>query len=92
TDTFEVDISGSGNVTPEGTSGHLDVTISGSGRFDGTDLESATGKVRVSGSGNVVVNVTDELEATISGSGDVKYIGDPNLDSSVSGSGDISSK
>jgi len=92
TDRFEVDISGSGNVTPVGTSDHLEVTISGSGRFDGTDLESATGNVQVSGSGNVVVNVTDDLEATISGSGDVKYIGDPHLDSRISGSGDISSR
>jgi hypothetical protein len=92
TDSFEVDISGSGNVTPVGTSDHLEVTISGSGRFDGTDLESATGKVQVSGSGNVVVNVTDELEASIGGSGDVRYIGDPHLDSSISGSGDISSR
>jgi len=90
TDTFEVTISGSGDVEPQGASNHLRVTISGSGRFDGTGLESATGEVGVSGSGNVVVNVTDELSVTISGSGDVQYMGDPALDSSVSGSGDIS--
>jgi hypothetical protein len=90
TDTFEVTISGSGDVEPAGTSNHLQVTISGSGRFDGTALESATGDVEVSGSGNVVVNVTDELTVRVSGSGDVEYIGDPNLNSRVSGSGDIS--
>ena len=92
TDTFAVEISGSGNVVPEGASDHVAVTISGSGRFDGTDLESATGQVRVSGSGNVTVNVTEDLDITISGSGDVKYIGDPSLNTSISGSGDISQK
>ena len=92
TDTFEVEISGSGDVEPEGTSDDLRVTISGSGRFDGTDLESTTGEVKVSGSGNVVVNVTDELDVTVSGSGDVKYIGDPSLNSRVSGSGDVSQR
>ncbi|MDH5615167.1 MAG: DUF2807 domain-containing protein [Acidimicrobiia bacterium] len=89
TDTFEVTISGSGDVEPAGTSNHLLVTISGSGRFDGTALESVTGEVRVSGSGNVVVNVTGELSVSVSGSGDVQYIGDPALNSSVSGSGDV---
>ena len=92
TDTFAVEISGSGDVAPVGTSDHLEVAISGSGRFDGTDLESATGEVRVSGSGNVVVNVTDELDVTVSGSGDVRYIGDPSLNSKISGSGDVSQK
>ena len=92
TDAFSVEVSGSGDVEPEGTSGHLDVRISGSGRFDGTDFESATGEVRVSGSGNVIVKVTEDLDITVSGSGDVEYIGEPRLNTNISGSGDISQR
>jgi hypothetical protein len=91
TDAFEVRISGSGTVTPTGTSTHLDVEISGSGQFQGADLVSTTGSVNVSGSGAAVVNVTDDLSASVSGSGTIRYLGDPaRLETSVSGSGSIS--
>jgi hypothetical protein len=87
---FEVDISGSGTVTPEGVSEHLDLSISGSGVFKGEVFESATGTVSVSGSGEAIVNVTDDLEVDVSGSGTVRYIADPSVSSSISGSGEIS--
>lgn len=91
-DTFETTVSGSGNIEPEGACDHLEVTISGSGRFRGADLVAATGEVRVSGSGDVLVNVTDDLTVSISGSGDVQYMGDPSVDQSISGSGDVSGR
>ena len=87
---FEVDISGSGTVTPEGVSERLDVSISGSGAFKGEALVSATGTVSVSGSGEALVNVTDDLDADVSGSGTVGYIGDPTVSTSISGSGEVS--
>jgi hypothetical protein len=87
---FEVDISGSGIVTPEGVSEHLDLSISGSGVFKGEGFESATGTVSVSGSGEALVNVTDDLDVDVSGSGTVGYIGDPTVSTSISGSGEIS--
>ena len=87
---FEVDISGSGTVTPEGVSERLDVSISGSGAFEGGALVAATGTVSVSGSGEALVNVTDDLDADVSGSGTVGYIGDPTVSTSISGSGEVS--
>jgi hypothetical protein len=91
-DSFDVDISGSGRVEPTGTTDALVVEISGSGRYLGENLEASVGTVRVSGSGEAVVNVSDDLDVDVSGSGDVQYIGDPTVTESISGSGDISRK
>jgi hypothetical protein len=86
---LDVDISGSGRVEPTGSAGTLIVEISGSGRYLGEALEAPVGTVRVSGSGEAVVNVTDDLDVDISGSGAVRYIGEPVVSESISGSGDI---
>jgi hypothetical protein len=88
-DSFDAEISGSGQIEVAGAVDELTVGISGSGRFEGEDLFAATGTADVSGSGHAIVNVSDNLEAEISGSGTVEYIGDPDLNSSISGSGDI---
>ena len=87
---FEVDISGSGTVTPTGVSEILDLSISGSGRYQGDGLVSMAGTVSISGSGGAVVSVTDDLEVDVSGSGTVEYIGDPAISTSISGSGTVS--
>lgn len=92
TDAFDVEINGSGSVTPTGTSGALSVEISGSGDYSGEGLTSEVGSVRISGSGAAVVNVTDDLDIEISGSGDVAYLGDPTVSQSISGSGDVTQR
>ena len=88
-DSFDAEISGSGQIKVAGTADELIVDISGSGRFEGEDLVAATGTADVSGSGHAIVNVSDNLDADVSGSGTVEYIGDPDLNSAISGSGDI---
>lgn len=89
TDSFDAEISGSGQIEAAGTANELTVDISGSGRFEGEDLVAAIGTANVSGSGHAIVNISDNLDADVSGSGTVEYIGDPDLNSSISGSGDI---
>ena len=91
-DAFDVDISGSGTVIPAGVSESLDLSISGSGIFEGETLVSVTGTIAVSGSGEAVVNVTDDLDVKVSGSGNVQYLGDPGVSVSISGSGDVSKR
>ena len=86
---FSATISGSGRTTISGASNSAKINISGSGRFDGSDFSIKDADVRISGSGNANVWVTDNLSATISGSGDVRYKGDPKVTSNVSGSGRI---
>lgn len=86
---FTLNSSGAGSVSASGTVTEQRVTISGAGSYDGADLASQIATVTVSGLGNVVVQVSDELNAVISGAGNIEYIGDPLIDEQVSGAGRI---
>lgn len=86
---LDVDISGSSNMTVTGQAKDLDLSISGSGSFDGAQLRADTAKVNVRGSGSAEVNVDKRIDASISGSGSVKYSGHAQVNSHVTGSGQI---
>ena len=83
-------ISGSGAVTISGDADELDLSISGSGSFDGDRLAVDTGDVDISGSGNATVNVSEILDVSVSGSGNVEYLGNPSVSVDSSGSGSVS--
>ncbi len=87
--TFEVTISGSGDVILTGSMASLAVTINGSGTFLGGDLVVDDAEVSISGSGTIVVHATATLDASIAGSGTITYLGDPVLTQTISGSGTI---
>lgn len=83
-------MSGSGKIIASGTAKRIRTTISGSGEVRAADLEVEECEVRISGSGDVEVNVKQALDATISGSGSVSYRGNPNqVNSHSSGSGKV---
>jgi hypothetical protein len=82
-------ISGSGNVLLKGATKDHHIQISGSGRVDGMDMVSRNAEVRISGSGNARIHVTNYLEARISGSGSIYFTGDPAIDSRITGTGRI---
>ena len=89
-ESFYAKISGSGKIDVAGNSKDADISISGSGKFSGSDFEMENADVRVSGSGNAAVYVTNNLKANISGSGGINYGGEPKtINSNVSGSGNI---
>ncbi len=88
-DNFSTDISGSGKITAFGSSTDTDIDISGSGKFYGSEFTAYNADIKVSGSGNVNIDVINNLKAKISGSGDINYFGNPVIDSKVSGSGRI---
>jgi len=67
----------------------LTVRTSGSGGFNGFDLQVNECKATTSGSGSIKVSVSDHLDATISGSGDIIYKGGPRVNSSDNGSGNL---
>jgi len=89
TETFTVDISGSGSVVTSGQAQSLAATLSGSGRLDASALPVKSARLAVSGSGSAKVQASDELDASVSGSGSVRYGGSPEVTKSVSGSGRV---
>jgi len=86
-ETFSAKISGSGKITVIGNSKDLDIDISGSGSFNGSEFGINKASVRINGSGEANVNVSEYLDANISGSGVINFYGNPKIDYKVSGSG-----
>ena len=84
-----VDISGSGYIFMWGSSTDSDFRISGSGDINSYDFTQNNLEAKISGSGNMYVNVIDYLKVKISGSGSVYYMGVPSLDVNITGSGSV---
>ena len=82
-------LSGSGNINLSGKSDDANLTISGSGSFKGKGFASAKVSVQISGSADVYVKATQNLEAVISGSGSVIYSGDATVKKTIIGSGSV---
>lgn len=83
-------ISGSGNFSFAGTCKKMNAKVSGSGDIRAFDLPTEVVTARISGSGNMQLNVSQTLDATISGSGDIIYKGAPTtVTKSISGSGSV---
>jgi hypothetical protein len=92
TKTLTAAVSGSGNLDLEGKTEYLKAAVSGSGDIDAGHLMAKEVEAKVSGSGDMEINVTERLTARVSGSGDIKYKGKPSIeDIKVSGSGDVTS-
>jgi hypothetical protein len=90
TNALDIHNSGSSNVDLAGSAKRQNISISGSSKINAFDLKCEESKVSISGSGDVNISVSQNLEARVSGSGDIRYKGDPNIrDVRVSGSGNI---
>jgi hypothetical protein len=88
-DRLTVEISGTGEMTLAGTVDSQAVTISGTGDYNGEDLQSATAEVTIDAAGDAVLRVSDRLDATVSGVGSVEYIGNPHVTKDVNGVGSV---
>lgn len=92
-DDLSISISGAGSGSAAGRADNLTISISGAGSFNAAELKAKRAKVEVSGAGNVTVNASDELDASVSGVGTIWYIGNPPKRSTrVSGVGSIKQK
>ncbi len=89
TQSLDARISGSGNLDIVGFGDDNKMTISGSGQIRSYNFEQNHCEARISGSGDMFLNVMESLKVDISGSGSIYYIGDPALNISITGSGNV---
>lgn len=85
-------ISGAGDGQLAGRVDEMALQISGKGKVIADRLQTQRARVGVSGLGNVVLWVTEDLNAHISGIGSVDYFGNPSVQRSVSGMGNITAR
>lgn len=90
---LDIDLDGSAEVELSGSLRQLVVEIDGSGTVDAERVETIEADVEVNGSGDIIVNVEDRLDASIAGSGSITYTGSPRVfNRDISGSGSIRRK
>ena len=68
----------------------LYIRIMGTGSFLGYSMELNTCEVDITGTGNVEVNVNDQLDVRIDGTGNVYYKGNPIVHADIKGTGSVS--
>lgn len=90
-DALDIDavVSGSGDLLISGGARNAHLAVSGSGKIDGWDLFVYDCNAKISGSGDVWIDVEHYLKAVISGSGHVFFSGTPHIETVVSGSGGV---
>ena len=86
-DRLETYVSGSGELYFNGYGNTALFNISGSGTVKAYNFELSECEAKISGSGDMFINVSDQLDAIISGSGSVYYIGYPAIYTNITGSG-----
>ena len=92
-DNLSVDLAGNADVSANGETQTLALSISGSGDSDLTGLKLSDANVDIQGSGEATLAPTGKAAINISGSGDVTLLSRPSkLESNVSGSGAIHQK
>jgi Putative auto-transporter adhesin, head GIN domain len=85
-----VTLAGSGVLRASGTTGRLDVALSGSGDAQLEQLVARDVQAIVSGSGRILVNATKTLDASVPGSGEIMYTGNPaHVATDITGSGTV---
>jgi hypothetical protein len=84
-------LAGSGDISISGSAENSNVSVAGSGDYSATRFVTNTAAVRVAGSGDVKINVSSKLDASVVGSGDIHYTGSvKSVSTSKIGSGDVS--
>jgi hypothetical protein len=88
---LNTEIKGSGDIKCRGYCEDAIITIQGSSDFKGRLLQAKNVIATSQGSGDINVNVSESLQATVKGSGDIIYVGNPNINvkSKIIGSGKI---
>lgn len=85
---LETELTGSGDIDIGGTVQELDVSVTGSGNFDGEGLKAGRAKASILGSGDSRFASDGPVDIDIMGSGNVTVKGKAQCKSSIMGSGE----
>jgi predicted small secreted protein len=88
-DLLDIDLSGAGNIDANGTASDVNLILSGVGSFNAADLKSNRATIDLSGMGSAIVQVEEDLAATLTGAGSIKYYGTPHVEQNVTGAGSV---
>ena len=81
---------GSGDLKIKGKAANFVANISGSGDVNAYGLTAVNVSVKCNGSGDVVVQAVEKVQAQLNGSGDLTYYGSPEyVDVESNGSGEV---
>jgi len=86
---FDVTLTGTGDITLQGTANTFDILLTGVGDVNAFNLITEETNVNITGTGDVEVFVNDELNVTITGVGDVLYKGSPVITTNITGLGSV---
>lgn len=86
---LSVDLSGSGEISVNGSCHEAKLVIGGSGSIDFSARDLSLVKAEIDGSGSIRVGKASNAVAVVSGSGSVRIESTDKLDASISGSGEI---
>jgi Putative auto-transporter adhesin, head GIN domain len=86
---LSVSLDGVGGIAIAGNVDVLELNLDGVGSFNGEELRAKQATVQNKGVGSAVVNVSEELNATVLGLGSIEYIGSPQVKESVKGMGSV---
>lgn len=89
TGSLRVDTSGSSEITLRGQADAVVFNSSGSTTISAAALVSRIATVDCSGSSEIEINASEQLNVHASGSSMISYVGDPILDTDISGSGEV---
>jgi len=89
-DALRVGLSGAGSAKLTGRTGRLELTISGAGDVQATDLAAQHVVVAGTGATDAAVHATESLEVNLVGAGTVRYRGKPKtVKQSITGAGEL---
>jgi hypothetical protein len=87
-----LDLNGSGTATFAGSADRLQAAVAGAAALSAADLEIKAATIDASGSCEVVVWVSDELEVIAGDAASVDYYGTPSVTQDVSGAASVASR
>lgn len=90
TETITGTISGSGDLSLQGTGSTGTIETTNSGNIDARNFTLQNATARVSGSGDIRISVMQTLNAFVTNSGNITYSGNPSVNVNDTGSGNVS--